>query len=121
MALQFPATPPESGPPTLAAAAARGYFSVSEAAALLGVSRVTVCRRIRTGQLPVARLGHRTVRIAREDLERLLVPRRPEWSRLWLVPDADTPAAEVSGHVAQFYEADEFLMDAVADFIGAAL
>src|SRR5918911_285441 len=65
--------PPGTGVPG-AAAGERGYFSISQAAALLGVSRVSIWRWIRAGQLPVARLGHRTARIKREDVERLLVP-----------------------------------------------
>src|SRR5215204_1307852 len=48
------------------------YCNVSEAAALLGVSRMTMSRWIRDGRVPVARLGHRTIRIRREDLDQLL-------------------------------------------------
>ena len=35
----------------------RHYYSISEAAALLGVSRVSIWRWIRSGRLPAARLG----------------------------------------------------------------
>ena len=48
----------------------RGYYSVSQVATLLGVNRVTVWRWIRTGRLPASRVGTRTTRIARGDLER---------------------------------------------------
>jgi len=48
------------------------YCNVSEAAVLLGVSRMTMSRWIRDGRVPVARLGHRTIRIRREDLDELL-------------------------------------------------
>src|SRR4051812_36793423 len=51
----------------------RGYYSISEAAALLGVSRVSIWRWIRAGHLTASRLGHRTTRIKRDDLERILV------------------------------------------------
>ena len=62
-------------------AGARPYYSISQAAALFGVSRVTIWRWIRAGLLPVWRLGHRTVRIKSEDLERLLVQRSEAGSR----------------------------------------
>src|ERR671935_2175918 len=95
----------------------RAFYSISDAAALLGVSRVSVWRWIRAGQIPVARLGHRTSRIRREDIERMLSANgvaaqapRPDWR--------DLAAAE---HFAQFYEADQFLIDTVSDFIGTAL
>jgi PAS domain S-box-containing protein/excisionase family DNA binding protein len=48
------------------------YYSVSQVAALLGVNRVTVWRWIRTGRLPASRVGIRTTRIARADLEQSL-------------------------------------------------
>lgn len=50
----------------------RDYVNIKTAAELLGVSRVTIWRWIRDGRLPVSRLGHRTARIKREDLSRLL-------------------------------------------------
>src|SRR5579864_5234138 len=62
-------------PPNAAAAGAaddRSYYSIAQAAALLGVSRVSIWRWIRDGRLPAARLGHRTTRITRADLEHLL-------------------------------------------------
>ncbi|MDP8922145.1 MAG: helix-turn-helix domain-containing protein, partial [Chloroflexota bacterium] len=104
---------------------APGFYSVSEAATLLGVNRVTIWRWIRDGRLPASRLGHRTTRIAREDLERALSRVVPIDAPLHSVPDsngraetADGPAGE---HVAQFYVADEFVLNAASDFVGAAL
>src|SRR5579884_383964 len=108
------------------------YYSIGQAAALLGVSRVSVSRWIRAGRLPVARLGHRTVRIKREDLERILAQDGPSGSRLGIVRqqgESESSGAPLAGgletrgvhHVVQFYETDAFLLDAVADFIGAAL
>ena len=106
-----------SADPRPNAADERAFYSISDAAALLGVSRVSVWRWIRAGQIPVARLGHRTSRIRREDIERMLSANgvaaqapRPDWR--------DLAAAE---HFAQFYEADRYLIDAVSDFIGTAL
>src|SRR5947207_5390603 len=55
------------------------YYSLSQAAALLGVSRMSIWRWVRAGRLPVARLGHRTVRIRREDLERLMAESSHRW------------------------------------------
>ena len=52
------------------AADAHSYYSISQAAALLGVSRMSIWRWVRAGRLPVARFGHRTARIRREDLDR---------------------------------------------------
>ena len=102
------------------------YCSVSEAAARLGVSRVSIWRWIRDGELAAARVGHRTTRIQREDLEALLVqfgdgpPRlcrraavsevapghHPNWTEL-----AET------GHFVQLYESDGVLTDSVAGYM----
>jgi excisionase family DNA binding protein len=87
------------------------YYSVSQAAALLGVSRVSVWRWIRDGNLPAVRLGQRTTRINRQDLEGLLLRLRPA--------AADEPGA--GEHFVQFYEQDDVLVEAVAGYIGSAL
>jgi excisionase family DNA binding protein len=104
----------------------REYDNVTQAAARLGVSRVSVWRWIRDGRLPASRLGHRTTRIAREDLERFLQARddgapatvtvRVDGAECGddLFPDPDE-------HIVRFYESDAALIDAVSDFIGAAL
>src|SRR5216683_626996 len=59
------------------AGANRSYYSISEVAALLGVSRVSVWRWINSGKLPVSRLGHRTVRVRHEDVQKMVRPLRP--------------------------------------------
>lgn len=41
-------------------------YSLDEAAAILGASRHTLWRFTRSGQLRVARIGHRTVRVTEE-------------------------------------------------------
>jgi excisionase family DNA binding protein len=114
-------------------------YSISKAAELLGVSRVTIWRWIGAGYLPVRRLGHRTVRIERGDLERVRARKAIARSRSGVAPEpgaqggdtsgallngqshADWAEPNESGHVALFYEADEALVDAVSDFIGAAV
>jgi len=54
----------------------RRYYTVSEAASVLDVSRTTVWRWIADGRLAAYRAGGRTIRIKREDLERFLRPAR---------------------------------------------
>jgi PAS domain S-box-containing protein/excisionase family DNA binding protein len=126
----------ERGVPA-SAADGRAYYSISQAAALLGVSRVTIWRWIRANRLPVYRLGHRTARIKREDLERLLVQGGPAGTQSWgaedagagdavgddarSAPPADWSELSASEHIVQFYESDAFLLDAVGEFIGMAL
>src|SRR6266849_3752328 len=112
------------------AADAHSYYSISQAAALLGVSRMSIWRWVRAGRLPVARFGHRTARIRREDLERLV-----HESRLRIVPDRMTGDAidpdrappstwremGPSDHLVQFYEADAVLVETVVEYVGAGL
>jgi PAS domain S-box-containing protein/excisionase family DNA binding protein len=93
------------------AAQERPYYGVSEAARLLGVNRVTVWRWIAAGRLPVWRVGPRTARIRREDMQRML-------ARSGRTGPPHNGACE---HFVQFYEADAVLADAVADFVGAGL
>src|ERR1044072_8990552 len=80
------------------------YYSVSEAAALLGVSRVTVWRWIKAGRLAPARLGHRTVRIPREDMLRLMRPGTTE-----VTPDVGIVVPNERGHFVVFYDAHRYL------------
>jgi PAS domain S-box-containing protein/excisionase family DNA binding protein len=101
--------------PQFSGAFERGYYSVSEAAAVLGVSRMSVWRWIRAGRLPAARIGPRTTRIARPDLEAWLAQHGPDGHHSWV---ARRRGPE---HVVQFYEADAFLLDAITEFIGGAL
>jgi excisionase family DNA binding protein len=121
------------------AGGARQFYSISQAAALLGVSRVSIWRWIRSGRLPVMRLGHRTARIRRDDLERVLVQIGPAAPRsvavqgsrldartedtadLELAPRQDWRDLRGSDHFVQFYETDAFLLDTVGAFIATAL
>jgi excisionase family DNA binding protein len=52
------------------------YYNVSEAARFLHVSPSTVWRWIAAEKLPAYRVGVRTVRIKKEDLERIMAPVR---------------------------------------------
>ncbi len=101
---------------------APSYFSISEAAARLGVSRMTIWRWVRAGRLPVARLGHRTARIRLEDLDRLI-----DGTRAGVVQGSDRSARSTprpigpAEHLVQFYEVDAALVEAVSEYIGAGL
>lgn len=108
------------GTPDGAQGTPRGFYSVTEAASLLGVNRVSVWRWIRAGHLPAAKLGHRTTRIRREDLERVLVRVGGRSKRAaWREDSAD--AHHGAEHVVQFYESDGFLLESVATFLEQAL
>ena len=91
---------------------------------------MSIWRWVRAGRLPVARFGHRTARIRREDLDRLVFG-----SRLRVTPDHMTedainpdraprstwPEVGPAEHLVQFYEADAALLDTVSEYIGAGL
>src|SRR5438093_12782107 len=107
-----PSSAPSASAVPAAAPGERDYYSISQAAELLGVSRVSIWRWIRAGHLPVVRLGHRTARIKREDLERLPIHIGPSGYRARVVhethadQDSEADAALVVGseHFVQFYE-----------------
>ena len=101
-------------------AGSRDFYSVSEVAGMLGVSRVSVWRWVSAGRLPVARLGHRTVRIRRDDVDRIVRPFRG--GRAQPAPEPALPfQAGQAEHLVLFYEAEPFLIDSVAEFIAPAL
>ncbi|HEY3111464.1 MAG TPA: helix-turn-helix domain-containing protein, partial [Chloroflexota bacterium] len=112
---------PRSGP----AGQAPEYYGVSEAAALLGVNRVTVWRWIAAGRLKVWRAGPRTARIRRADLEQLLGRDGSGRAQTGLAASVGAPEAPPEPapgeHIVQFYQTDEFLARAVADFVGPGL
>ncbi|HEY8489371.1 MAG TPA: ATP-binding protein [Dehalococcoidia bacterium] len=91
-------------------------YTAAQAADLLGVSATTVRRWVRAGRLAALPAEDRTLRIPEREVRRLLragpagrVP-RPRWL-----------GTDGAGHVVQFYETDAFLLDTVAEFIGAGL
>jgi excisionase family DNA binding protein len=90
-------------------AAQRAYYNVTQAAELLGVSRVSIWRWMRDGRLEASRLGHRTIRIERAALERILAE------------NGSGAGAHDCEHVVQFFESDAFLIDRVSDFVGSSL
>ena len=96
--------------------AERSYYSVSEVAALLGVSRVSVWRWISSGDLPVTRLGHRTVRIKREDLQKILRQQRSS-PAVKAPPAAAEQGADSAAHAVLFYDRDRFLLDEIVNFM----
>lgn len=111
------------------------YYNISQAAARLGVSRVSIWRWIRDGELAAARIGQRTTRIRRDDLEGLLLRigtphstgRTDDAEGRTSIDDmargAQANWAELASgeHFVQFYENDEFLVNAVTDFVGSGL
>jgi excisionase family DNA binding protein len=54
----------------------REYFTVAEAARELGVSPSTIWRWIDAGKLPAIRVGSRTIRVRKDDLEAMVTPAR---------------------------------------------
>jgi excisionase family DNA binding protein len=52
------------------------FYTVAQAARLLGVSPATVWRWIVAGKLPAYRVGPRRIRIRKEDLGRVITPAR---------------------------------------------
>lgn len=52
------------------------YLAPAQVAAILGVSRSTVLRVVRTGQLACVRVGPRTIRVSVDELERFLEAQR---------------------------------------------
>lgn len=58
----------------------RQYYSVAEAARLLGVSPATIWRWIEAEKLRAYRIGPRGIRIKKEDLDGMIRPARPKKS-----------------------------------------
>jgi excisionase family DNA binding protein len=50
------------------------YCTVSEAAAFLSVNPSTIWRWIKTGKLPAYRVGHKNIRIKKQDLAAVIQP-----------------------------------------------
>jgi excisionase family DNA binding protein len=59
-----------------AASTRREWLTVPELALLLGVPRTRAYELIQSGELPAVRLGERTIRVNREELERFLLEER---------------------------------------------
>jgi excisionase family DNA binding protein len=130
---------PTETSPASAAGGQRRYYSVSQAAQILGVSRVTIWRWIRSGQLRAVHLGHRTVRISELDLERaqrqfcLVAGQSPSPTKYENVaitqqngthpssPPVEPHRSDTAQHVVQFYDADASLVDAVHHYLRTGL
>lgn len=79
----------------------RSYVNITEAAAILGVSRVTIWRWIRDGRLAASQLGHRTTRIRRGELDRLIARGHPAGENTGAATDGGRAAGAaigMSGH-----------------------
>src|SRR4051812_35347196 len=99
------------------------YRTVGEAAQYLGVSRATLRNWDRSGKLKPRRHPQNGYRIyLHEDLEAVL--RSADLSVLTdasFAPRVDWTEMRDSEHFVQFYESDEFLVDSVSGYVGAAL
>ena len=62
--------------PIVPAARERDYYTVAQAAKLLDVSPATVWRWIANEKLPAYRVGPRTIRIRKQDMEGVITPAR---------------------------------------------
>ena len=65
------------------------WLTIKEAAEILRLSEHTVRDQVRDGKIPSTKLGHRTVRVRRVDVEKLLPPTLP----LHLAPAPVLPSA----------------------------
>src|SRR5205823_3759845 len=127
-----PVSPRSAGPRTARVVPAQPYLSIAQAASMLGVSRVTIWRWIRAGRLRATRLGHRTIRIDREELVRALTEPGSDGARAWQVQSSGQgraaserrgrgPGSAGAEHIVQFYESDAYLTRSVARYVGAAI
>ena len=99
------------------------YRTVGEAATFLGVSTATLRNWDRNGKLKPRRHPQNGYRIyLHEDLEAIL--RSADLSNLTdesFAPRVDWSEMGESDHFVQFYENDDYLVDSVSGFVGAAL
>jgi excisionase family DNA binding protein len=114
--------------PSPGSAAERPYVSVSQAASMLGVSRVTIWRWIRAGRLHALRIGHRTIRIDQDQIDCARIQRNGAGIQARQAPVSNAEAAECAPwdlaggeHVVQFYERDDYLVDSVAALVSGAI
>src|ERR1700754_1066085 len=99
-------------------------LTISDAADFLGVSTATLRNWDRNGKLKPRRHPQNGYRIyLHEDLEAVL--RSADLSTLTtdesFAPPVDWTKMGDSEHFVQFYEHDEFLIESVSGFVGAAL
>src|ERR1700704_5074571 len=98
-------------------------LTISEAADFLGVSTATLRNWDRSGKLKPRRHPQNGYRIyLHEDIE--VVLRSADLSTLTdesFAPQVDWTQMGDSEHFVQFYENDEFLIESVSAFVGAAL
>jgi PAS domain S-box-containing protein len=99
------------------------YRTVGEAAQFLGVSTATLRNWDRSGKLKPRRHPQNGYRIyLHDDLEAILRSVDPaSLTEESFAPQIDWTDMGESEHFVQFYESDEFLIDSVSGFVGAAL
>jgi excisionase family DNA binding protein len=66
------------------------FCTVAQAAATLGVHPSTIWRWIDAERLPAYRIGPRSIRIKRSDLEQVVTPTKPQGSRVAHMKDDHT-------------------------------
>ncbi len=64
------------------------FYTISEAARVLEVSRSTVWRWVRSGYLAARRIGPRTIRINREEVDRFMRPAQDDGRESRRTPEA---------------------------------
>lgn len=92
----------------------RQYVTVARAAELLKVSKSTLWRWIRQGDLPAYRFGYRRVLIKQRDLDKLITPARGEVKTMKETVPIITPLtdAQVQQGLQAMKQADA-LLDAI--------
>lgn len=89
------------------------YYSVSQAARVLAVSRSTVWRWIASGKLRAHRVGGRTIRIRADDLDQAVQPTSPRNDDIWkdYDPEAVTAALHAAAGVLSRADAERIKRD----------
>ena len=70
------------------------FLSVAQAAKLLGVSHSTVWRWVDADELPAYRIGPKTIRIRREDLDAVIRPVKPRTKEVGAAVDRMKPPSK---------------------------
>lgn len=99
-------------------------YTTQDVAELLGFSTEHVRRLIRMGRLPATKVGHRSLRISRKDVEQYLADRRMIGAPVGALGGQRIPAAVVVGHLASKLDFNELFAafpDLTVEDVQAAL